>query len=118
MDAQELRSKLYHFTGTETWFRHPLNRGFFYTEGVRFFAEHAGGGAYWFLDIVATEVFPLLEREPFLVITLDVHDNALITADDGDGKVVWSRSIDYTDCPAGVWRFYLTNNVLTLPSEY
>lgn len=42
---------LHHFTGTETWFRHPLVRKVLYTEGVQYLAET--GGAYWLLDEIA-----------------------------------------------------------------
>jgi hypothetical protein len=90
-----------------------------YTDGVQFFAENAGGGAYWFLDIVATEVFRLQEKEAFLHIVLKAQDHkALIKADDGNGNVIWDKEIEFTDCPTGEWRFYLTDNVLMVPSEY
>ncbi len=83
------------------------------------FAENAGGGAYWFLDIVATEVLPLLKKEPFIHIVLAAKDRkATIKADDGNGVVLWDREIEFTDCPDGDWRFYLADNVLMVPSEY
>lgn len=110
---------LHQFTGTETWFRHSLNRKMLYTEGVQFFAEKAGHGAYWFLDIVATELMMLHKEEPFLAITLASKDGkATITADDGNDRVLYTREIEYTDCPPGDWKFYLVDNVLLLPSEY
>lgn len=119
MDAHELRNELPNFTGTETWWRHNLNRNMLYTDGVKFFAENAGGGAYWFLDIVATEIFPLLKNEAFIDIRLLVGGReARITADDGNGNALWQRAIDYTDCPEGEWEFWLTDSVLLLPSEY
>ena len=42
------QADLRQFTGTETWFRHPLARKVLYTEGVQYVAEQ--GGAYWLLD--------------------------------------------------------------------
>lgn len=118
-DAIEFKHELKNFTGTETWWRHNLNRAMTYTDGVKFFAENAGGGAYWFLDVVATEVFPLLKDEEFIGVVLHSFDNkARLSADDGNGNKLWQRDIEYTDCPEGVWKFYLTNNVLLLPSEY
>ncbi len=114
-----LSADLKMFTGTEQWFRHPLSSNFLYTDGVKFFAEHCGGGAYWFLDILATELADLQEKEDFMSITLDVVDSsAKITADDGNGNVLWTRNIDFTDAEKGTWKFFLTNNVLLLPSEY
>ena len=129
-----LSADLKMFTGTEQLFRHPLSSNFLYTDGVKFFAEHCGGGAYWFLDILATELADLQETEEFMSITLDVTDSsrilakapsctvtcgkAKITADDGNGNVLWTRNIDFTDAEEGTWKFFFTNNVLLLPSEY
>ena len=119
MKTAKLSADLKMFTGTEQWFRHPLSSNFLYTDGVKFFAEHCGGGAYWFLDILATELADLQEKEDFMSITLDVVDSsAKITADDGNGNVLWTRNIDFTDAEVGTWKFFLTNNVLLLPSEY
>ena len=136
-----LSANLKMFTGTQQWFRHPLSSNFLYTDGVKFFAEHCGGGAYWFLDILATELADLQEKEEFMSITLDVVENsaetagflqekedsisitdvvdrsAKITVDDGNGNVIWTRNIHFTDAEKGSWKFFFTNNVLLLPSE-
>lgn len=122
MQAQEtlsarLRADLTAFIGTETWHRHALNRQMLLTDGVVYFAETAG--CYWFLDIVATEVMALQTQHPFLDILLDVHEGeADIHVSDGDGLKLHRRHIHFTDAPDGPWRFYLTDNVLLLPSEY
>jgi hypothetical protein len=117
IESSTLRQELAQFTGTETWYRHPLNRYLLYTEGVQFFAEKAG--CYWLLDIVATELFRLQVAEPFLHVKLIVDDGeADIVVDDGDGSAVFRRHIQFTDAPPGDWRFYLTDNVVLLPSEY
>lgn len=120
MDAQELEHSLRMFTGTEEWFRYPLNRNMLFTDGVKFFADNAGGGAYWFLDIVATEHMPLqMAGEEFMVIKLKVEGSkATITTEDGNDRVLTQRRIDYTDCPEGEWTFYLVDGTLLLPSEY
>jgi hypothetical protein len=121
MSAQDLESNLCQFTGTEQWHRHGLNRNMLYTDGAQYFAENAGGGAYWFLDIVATEIFALQKAEPFICIDLIVWGDkpgARIVATDGNDNEIWAREIEYTDCPIGNWKFYLTDNVMLLPSEY
>ncbi|NOT83762.1 MAG: hypothetical protein HOP02_03055 [Methylococcaceae bacterium] len=84
------------------------------------FAESGGGqGAYWLLDIIATEYWLLLKNEAFLVISVTVEGNAAkIEVSNGNGRVLKSRAIEYTDLQAGLWKFYLTDNVLLLPSEY
>lgn len=110
---------LHQFTGTETWYRHALVRAMLYTEGVKYFAESAGNGAYWFLDIVATELMPLLKEHPFIHIVLKSAGIwAALVAGDGNNNGIYQRLIESTDCPEGDWHFYLTNNVLLLPSEY
>jgi hypothetical protein len=120
LTTDELADALGQFTGTETWFRHALVRSMLYTEGVRFFAEEGGEqGAYWFLDVVATECFPLLPKEPFLYLVLSVRNQrATLRVEDGNDRVLRGKRIDYTDLQPGDWRFYLTDNVLLLPSEY
>ena len=88
-----------------------------HTDGVQYFAENAG--CFWFLDIVATEIYPLLKREPFISITLiSLDSKAKIVATDGDEKEIFTKSIGYTNCPVGIYKFYLTDNVLMLTSEY
>lgn len=112
-------SDLDQFTGTEHWYRHPLNRHITYTDGVKFFADTVG--AHWLLDILVTEVAGFLRTQEFIHIKMTVREDgtADITADDGnDSPPFWTRHIDWTDCPVGEWRFYLTNNVILLPSEY
>ena len=105
------------FIGTEKWFKHPLVQRVLYTEGVQYFCEQAG--AYWFLDIVATELFTFQDQEGFLSIHLIVTGSkAKITADDGNGNILWTKNIDFTDAPEGDWKFYFTGNVVLLTSEY
>ena len=109
------------FYGTENYYRtNPIfAKDMVHTDGVKYFADNAGNGAYWFLDIIATEVFPLLKKEPFLAITLRADDGeATIGVEDGDLGLLFSKHIAYTDCPNGVYDFFLTNNVLMLTSEY
>lgn len=169
-DANELRHELRQHTGGEQIFRHSLNAGFNYTEGVRAFAQQAGGGAYWLLDILATqpEVRNGVKQEGFCVMLLTVHEDGpaaeqfILAIHDGKAGLAvqpgkpaatltvstdaetpdptpsnqsplsvpsglhYQRPIDYTDCPKGQWKFYLTwTNVggrevvlAMLPSEY
>jgi hypothetical protein len=106
------------FTGTEAYHRTFLfNPNLVHTDGVQYFAETAG--CYWFLDIVATEFYPLLAKEPFLSIKMIVADGkAKISVEDGDLNILKSKNISHTDCPDGEYAFFLTDNVLMLTSEY
>lgn len=103
------------FTGTEQWYRHPFSK-VTYTDGVKYFAETAG--AYWFIDQV---IFLPMEypKEEFFSITLNALDGkALIVVDDGNENVLMNKDIYPTDCPNGSYKFFLTNDVLMLTSEY
>ncbi|MEI6503252.1 MAG: DUF6876 family protein, partial [Armatimonadota bacterium] len=42
------------FTGSLEWTRHWLSRNIIYSEGMAHVAEHAGGGAHWLLDAIAS----------------------------------------------------------------
>lgn len=119
-DTIDLQSNLGQFIGTEQYHFNPLYPWLKYTDGVQYFAEHAGGGAYWFLDIVGTEVQPLTRRRPFLTVDLVVnsYSSAAIVVTDGNDRELWRKAINGTDCPVGTWRFFLQRGVLMLTSEY
>ena len=109
------------FYGTENYYRtNPIfAKDMVHTDGVQYFADNAGNGAYWFLDIIATEIYPLTKKEPFLAINMLVEDGqAKIAVEDGDLGLLFSKHIEHTDCPSGLYEFFLTNNVLMLTSEY
>ena len=127
LDSDDLRSALFHFTGTEQWYRHPFNQRMIYTDGVKFLAENGGEqGAYWFLDKMALEACPLLtaKSQNFAAVTLTVNvdETAVITLTDGNDGQIERFDISYTDMQTGEWRFYLIeegdDRVLLLPSEY
>lgn len=119
-DTIELQSSLTQFIGTEQYHFNPLYPWLKYTDGAKYFAEKAGGGAYWFLDIIGTEFQPMTRRSSFLTIDLLVNDsgNADIFVTDGNDRQLLKKRIGWTDCPIGTWRFFLQNHVLMLTSEY
>jgi len=110
------------FYGTSQYHRtFVFNPKLVHTDGVQSFAEQ--GGCFWFLDIVATEIYPLLAKEPFIGINLivgsvDSDTDAVIVATDGNEDVIFRKMIEHTDCPVGVYEFFLTDDVLMLTSEY
>ena len=113
----DLESQLGQFIGTEHYCFNPLYPWMKYTDGVAYFAEHAG--CHWFLDILGTELAAHVRRNPFMAITMSVKDSiANIVVTDGKDNNIWSRKEIYTDCPAGNWKFFLTDKVLMLTSEY
>lgn len=141
-DGNALYQALRQHTGSEHIYKHSLVAGFTYTEGVREFAQEAGGGAYWLLDILATEpaIRKAVNEDGFHLVKLDVKGTkaTLSVHMDTITPPVFTREIDYTDCPEHpnqdgrtehkdvFWKFYLTPNhvgnmqVITcmLPGEY
>lgn len=113
------KSDLYQFTGSEVWYRHSLVKNLCYTDGVRYVAQT--GGAYWLIDEIAfAQAEPLVQAEEFQFWKLSVNGDrsCVLTCDDGNGNVVFKKEIEYTDFPLDKITFYLTNQVLLLPSEY
>ena len=114
------KSDLAQFTGSENWYRHGINRNVLYTDGAQHVAEH--GGAYWLLDEIAI-IQPYNKRvatEEFQVWKLAVRPDraATLTCDDGNGNIVFSKEIEYTDFPLDEITLYFANNVIHMPSEY
>jgi len=113
--AEELKSNLEQFFGTENYFKNPLMK-YTYTDGVRYFAEKAG--AYWLLQEI-NGMYVNLGCPYFLNIVVKSNKNkADIIVDDGNYNVLKKKHIGFTDLPEGEWQFFLINNTLMIPSEY
>lgn len=115
------------FTGSVNQYSHklPLTPELRLTEGTKHFADTMG--AYWLMDIIATEFLPLLsDEDPIIFIKVTVNnDNSAVIAgtdgDKGDGPItLHTRNIEYTDLPPrdAPYRFFLQDGVFMLPSEY
>ena len=120
MSINNLRAEdLEQFIGSELWYRHSLVRSITYTDGAKYVADH--GGAYWLLDEIALaqNFSAAVKAEPFQVWKLAVNDRrGLLTCDDGNGNVVYTKPIPFTDFPLTEIKFYFTDNVILLTSEY
>jgi hypothetical protein len=120
----DLKADLAHFTGTEQWFRCFLNRKVTYTEGVKYFAEKAG--AYWLLDILATELPGLVKKHGMIFVSAESDGSQanLVAVRDKGEPPLWHRHVDFTDLPAGEWPLWMGEGgpggtmVIMLPSEY
>ena len=115
---KDLLAGLAMHTGTATWFRHWTG-SLVYTEGVKYLAETFG--AYWLIDLVASWCpHKNLRGEDFIVWKLVVRPDhtATATADDGNGRVLITQDIPFTDFPLDEVTLYLANGVLLLTSEY
>lgn len=119
-NAEKLtKAILSQFTGSENWYRHPINRKVTFTDGAKYVADTAG--AYWLLDEIAI-IQPYDKRvaaEAFQLwkLTVSKDSTALLTCDDGNGVIVYTKPIEFTDFPLEEIEFYFENNVIYLPSE-
>jgi hypothetical protein len=89
------------FTGTENWYRHAINRAVLFTDGAKYVADRAG--AYWLLEEIAIirRYNALVAAEEFQVwkLTVKADQTAVLTCDDGNGRVIFSKEIPCTDFP-------------------
>jgi hypothetical protein len=118
-EANALYAELNQFTGSTEFYRHWL-KGFRYTEGVRFLAEHAR--CYWLIDLIASLQVRALKdawlRE-FQLWELFVKDGSAILACSRDSDdVAFRQTIEATDFPIAYVHLYVDGGVLMLPSEH
>ena len=114
------QADLAQFTGSEHWYRHGINRAVLFTDGAKYVADQAG--AYWLLDEIAI-IQPHNARigaESFQVWKLAVNadQTGVLTCDDGNGIVLYTKGIEFTDFPLDGITLYFTNNTILLPREY
>jgi hypothetical protein len=114
------KADLAQFTGSEQWFRHGINRKVLFTDGAKFVADQAG--AYWLIDEIAIIQAhdKRVAAEEFQVWKLAVNadQSGILTCDDGNDHVVYTKQIEYTDFPPDGITLYFTNNTILLPREY
>lgn len=123
MTPDDIRAGLNQFHGSEEYYRHWTSRAVI-TEGVKFLADACE--CYWLIDaIVSYQLEPRIAGEEFQVWKLAVSNHAAtLTVDDGNGNVVGTYPIEYTDFPLGHAEIWLQRTsvrqpwVLLLPSEY
>ena len=114
------KADLMQFTGTEEWHRHGINRKILFTDGAKYVADTAG--AYWLLDEIALlqpyEKAVAAEGFQFWKLKLRPDHSATLTCEDGNGRAVFSKEIEFTDFPLEEITLYFTDNTILLPSEY
>jgi hypothetical protein len=91
-----------------------------FTDGAKHVAD--AGGAYWLLDEIAlAQRQKAIAAEEFQVWTLAVNlasHTATLPCEDGNGKTVMTKPIDFTDFPVGRVTLWFENHTIYLPSEY
>ncbi len=117
--ANLTRANLAHFTGSEHSFFNPLFRKVTYTDGAKFISDN--GGAWLIIDILAQLVHnKKVNQEEFVCVTLKVNTDhtAILTLDDGNNNILAKQNYPMTDFPLSEIKFFATNNMLMLASEY
>jgi hypothetical protein len=97
------------------------NRTVLFTDGAKHVAD--AGGAYWLLDEIAlaqrSEKAVAAEEFQVWTLTVDVsRHTATLTCDDGNGEIVFTKAIAFTDFPVAEVTLWFANNTIYLPSEH
>lgn len=114
----ELLKELEQFIGTEQYHRLTLFP-LLATDGVAYLAEKAK--AFWLIDKIASMIYTIDEH--FMVAKVQSYNTkngyiCKIIIEDGNYNELNASIIDYTDLPTGDYKFFITDNVIMLPSEY
>jgi len=110
------------FGGTSEYHRMPLYNGFVYTDGVDEMAKKLN--AYWVFDVIATNIIDLKVRQDFILVKVetDLEDNsANLILDDGNGNVLRTQGIPFTDLKYSLKLYAVRGRdryVILLPEEY
>lgn len=131
LTAEQLKTELSQFSGTENYYKHSL--GFSYTDGINFLAENAE--CYWLLDAIGSYQHKLRlnsRLRDFQLWLLVVGNNHQFIKPKKPKKAVltcWedtpvlgvkpavSQQIPFTDFPMSEIKLYFENKVLLLPDE-
>ena len=116
----ELDANLAQFTGTAHYYR--INPHVVLTDGAKYLVDSTS--CYWLIDLIASYVIqPGFDSQDFVVINMRVTERqAEINLDDGNGNMLATQQIEFTDFPLDQIRLYACRSeqywVVMLPSEY
>jgi hypothetical protein len=109
------------FTGSENHYRHFT--GLLYTDGVKHLADDCK--AYWLIDAISSWQIsskikndPMLRGIQFWNLRVKPDNSAVLTCERDMNDIALTQEIEYTDFPLEEAKFYLSSNILMLPSEY
>lgn len=118
LNTEQLEDEIASFCGTEAYHKLTLN-SLRATDGVAHLAKVAG--AFWIVDAIGSyqqdDRITHLSIQFWHLIVKDKKAELYVEEDKGLPKLI-TQKIGYTDFPDGDWEFYVTDNVIMLPSEY
>lgn len=122
--ANEIKTGLQHFHGSETIYQIPLTRTR-YTNGIKYLANSAE--CYWLITDTSIMAKSLLPKSYFITIDfkrLSLKEQkiqgceAVITYGDGNDNVLAKHKYNVTDFPLDELRLFFVDDTLMLPGEY
>ena len=118
--AEQIKSSLAHFYGTEAYHRFTALSKLVLTDGAKYIAEECQ--AYWLMDVIASYQKKCMRDEmlkDFQVWTLKVNDReGVVTCERDTDDIAIKQKIPYTDFPLDEIKLYCINGVIMLTSEY
>jgi len=124
ISPQELRAKLAHHTGSETFIRSSLNPNVVYTEGVVALCNEAQ--CWWLTDILAsyqsTERFDREHFQAWCIVVDEETRSAVVSCTNGNSKKpIVEQRLEYTDFPLAHFSLWVegprSQRVAMLPQE-
>ena len=105
------------FIGSEVYYEQGMVDGstLVLTEGCHFVRETYS--AYWLFDLIGSYQYKLLEEPIQFWRLVKFKDEAQITCDNGEGDILASQEIPFTDFPFDITIWQIEGTCL-LPSEY
>lgn len=107
------------FIGTTAYHRLTLLPNVLCTDGVAFLAEK--GGAYWLIDSISIDIAlrSELKGKDFLTIEFQRDSEGVgVLSFREDKETLYAQGVEWTDFPLEHVKFFYTDGVLMLPSEY
>ena len=117
MNANLIKLELDQFFGSEKMYKCKLTNTL-YTEGVKYLADRCE--AWWLVSDTLIQAKSFTD-EGFILIRLikNTEDKGcVITYENGNGIILKSTMISYTDFPLDKIKLYFIDNTLLLPGEY
>ena len=102
--AAELLGNLSHFIGTERYYR--LLPTFIVTDGLKYLMDKAE--CYWLAQLYGLHLVSVdVHKNPFTVLKfVRTGSGGTVTIEDGNGKVMVQKRLDYTDFPFDSYSLY------------
>jgi len=115
MNITNANDQLMGYNCSEKFYK--ANFSFLYTEGVKELVKRFK--CYWLLEIIISYQSQL-KKEEFQVWALERNENntAKVIATDGNGKVLVTQLIPYTDFEPQSATVWVENNIILLPMEH